>query len=229
MPRIVNYLDNWNWLIILDACRYDYFTKLWNTGRIEPRISLGSCTIETLEKTPQIPDSILITGHPFPLRRKDKFTETIDVGFDYNLSTSPPHYITRWLRKNYAYACRFKRRILWFLQPHHPYIGVTKLNVRIYEDDETKKMTPERKTQALLRKAKRDGILEKAYEDNLKLALQEVRRILPILKGRIVITSDHGEGLGKPLRPKDQPIFSHPGGERKEFEVRLIPWCVVTR
>jgi len=222
----VDYLSKWDWLIILDACRYDYFTKLWKIGRIEPRISLESCSIGVLELMPEIPDSILITGHPFPLKRKDKFTEIIDVGFDYNLSTSPPNYITRWLRENYLYACKFKRRILWFLQPHHPYIGDVKLDVRIYEDPKTKRLTPQAKTEYLLKKAKEDGILEKAYESNLKLVLRTVKWLITVLKGKIVITSDHGEGLGEPLRPGDKPIYSHPCN-RDELEVRLIPWCEI--
>jgi len=227
-PKPISYLEPCDWLIILDACRYDFFVKLWNKGRTEPRLSLGSCTMETLNQMPRIPDSILITGHPFPLRMKDKFTEIIDVGFDFNLSTSPPHYITNYLKNNLTYVNQFKRKILWFLQPHHPYIGETKLDVRIYEDAETGKMTPEEKTQQLLMKAKQEGILEKAYEDNLKLVLSEIEKILPMIRGRIIITSDHGEGLGKPLRPKDQPIFSHPP-EREEYEVRLIPYCIIDK
>jgi len=46
------------------------------------------------------------------------------------------------------------------------------------------------------------------------------------MRGKIVITSDHAEGLGIPLREGDKPVFSHPCGSN-ELEVRLIPWCVI--
>jgi len=225
-PKPLNILGKWDWLVILDACRYDFFKELWKKSQVEARISYGSCTVEFLHKMPPIPNSILVSGHPFPLKRKDKFTTVVDVGFDYNLNTSPPHFITNYVRNNLKRLLVYRRRVLWFLQPHHPYIGETKLNVPIYEDVKNRRMSPERNTIRRLINAKRRGILEKAYRDNLILVLKELEKILPLMKGTVVITADHGEGLGKPLRPQDQPVFSHPCN-RWEWEVRLVPYTVI--
>jgi len=57
--------ENWNYLIILDACRYDYFEKLhrnYFSGVLEKKISLGSGTSEWLRKnfTSYYPDTIYI-------------------------------------------------------------------------------------------------------------------------------------------------------------------------
>jgi len=187
---------------------------------------LDSCTVGVLRKFPRLLDSVIVTGHPFLLKRYDLFDAIIDAGFDYELSTCPPSFVTRKLFEHYAYVNRFKRKILWFLQPHHPYIGETRLDVRIYERDNPREMAPEQRTVRALIEAKRRGILEKAYEDNLKLVLMHVEDLLSHLRGRVVITSDHGEGLGKPLRDGDKPAYGHLCG-RNELEVRLIPWCVV--
>jgi len=222
----IDYLGDWDWMIILDACRYDFFVKLWNRGITEPRLSLASDTIGTLKKMPEIPDSILITGHPFPLRFKHKFTHVIDAGFNYKLSTCPPEYIVHKVINYYKFINKFKRKILWFLQPHHPYLGKTKFDLRIYKDILGRKMTPVQESIAAFAEAKRQGILEKAYRDNLEYVLGYVNKLLGVIKGKIVITSDHAEGLGIPLRKEDKPVLYHPAG-REEWEVRVIPYCVI--
>lgn len=41
--------EEWDYLIILDACRYDYFAAIWENyfdGELEKRVSLGSGTLE---------------------------------------------------------------------------------------------------------------------------------------------------------------------------------------
>ncbi|RLI98014.1 MAG: hypothetical protein DRP00_02920, partial [Candidatus Aenigmatarchaeota archaeon] len=128
---------DWDWLIILDACRYDYFARLWKKSKVEPRLSPASCTLGFLDWLPKIDNSVVITGHPFVFQYKEKFTEIIDAGFDDNLNTTPPWYITRVLRNRYAYVSQFKRKILWFLQPHNPLIGEPRLDVGIFTDPRT--------------------------------------------------------------------------------------------
>ncbi len=225
-PRPLRLDFYWDWLIILDACRYDYFKRLWRRSKVEPRVSPASCTIAFLDWLRPIPDSVVVTGHPFVLSRKDKFTEVIDAGFDYRLNTCPPWYVSRALRHNYGRILKFRRKILWFLQPHHPHIGEPKLNAGIFKDVRTRELSPQIRTTLLFMKAKREGTLSKSYEGNLRLVIEELERILPLLRGRVVITSDHGEGLGEPLRPQDRPVFSHPCG-MEEWEVRLVPFTVL--
>ena len=43
--KVVN--EDWDYLIVLDAARYDIFKKInWIKGNLEYKISLGSCTRE---------------------------------------------------------------------------------------------------------------------------------------------------------------------------------------
>lgn len=225
MYEYIDYDVYFDWMIILDACRYDFFAKNWKIGKVEPKLSLNSCTTSVLAEIPEMKDTVVVTGHPFVLQAKNKFAHVIDAGFNYMLSTTPPHYITRTVIREMKTLIEYPRRILWFLQPHHPYIGETKLNVRIYEGDNIT-FTPQEKTCRLLKKAREEGILLKAYEDNLKLVLKEVKKLISFLHGKIIITSDHAEGLGLPLRETDKPVFSHPCG-LDELEVRLIPYCEI--
>jgi len=223
----VDYDVYFDWLIILDACRYDFFIKNWKIGKTEPRASLDSCTLKVLDKMPPMKDAVVVTGHPFILLRRNKFGKVLDAGFNHNLSTTPPDYITRTVIKHFKTIRRFPKKILWFLQPHHPYIGETKLDVRIYKEDNVT-LTPQEETERKLMEARKKGILLKAYEDNLKLVLKEIKKLLTLIKGKIIITSDHAEGLGLPLTKEDKPVYSHPCG-RKELEVRIIPFCVINK
>lgn len=231
---LVDYKEDWNWLIILDACRYDFFEKvafpkikeIYPNAKLEKRISLASDTVGVLNKFPKFLDIVVVTGHPFVLQRKKLFTRIIDAGFDYNLSTCPPWFMERAFHLYYNSIIKHKRKLLWFLQPHHPFIGRVKLNVRIYEGGKGSPLFGTEKQIPLYKKAKQEGILEKAYEENLKLVIKYVLRMMKKMKGKIVISSDHGDGLGKPLRPEDPPMLAHPGG-RNEWELRLIPWCVI--
>lgn len=70
--------------------------------------------------------------------------------------------------------------------------------------------------------AKRIGIegLRKAYEENLRLVLSYVAKILRYLKGKVVITSDHGELLG------EKRLFGHSSSLR-EPELLEVPWFKV--
>jgi len=225
-PKPLDLRFSWDWLIILDACRYDYFARLWTRSKVEARLSPGSCTVDFLNWMPPLKDAIVITGHPFVLARKDKFAEIIDAGFDDALNTCPPWYITRCLRRNFSRVLRFRRRVLWFLQPHHPHIGTPRLDAGIFSDCQRRALTPQARTTLLFMRAKMAGTLSKSYEANLRLVLREVERILPMLRGKVAITADHGEGLGEPLRARDKPVFSHPCG-RKEWELRLVPFTVL--
>jgi len=234
MIPTVNYKEKWDWLIILDACRYDFFEQIafprikrhFPNARLEKRISLASETTGVLEKFPKLKNSVVLTGHPFVLQREDKFDCIIDAGFDYGLSTCPPWYMSTAFYIFKKKMMRFRRKILWFLQPHHPFVGKIRLDIRIYEGGKGSSLHPTEKIIEEYKKYKEQGVLVEAYKENLKLVISYLMPLLGNMSGRIIITSDHGEGLGLPLRKEDPPVLSHPGG-KKEWELRLIPWCVI--
>lgn len=134
--RVMN--ECWDYLLVLDACRYDYFSDLYRnyfSGELRKGISLGSSTPEWCEESfPDLYSDILyISGNPYINSRREvegfdaktHFWKVIDVwdhGWSENLGTVPPWQINRFsmsLSRRYPY----KRLIIHYLQPHEPYLS----------------------------------------------------------------------------------------------------------
>ena len=125
------YDEEWDNLIILDACRYDTFKELNRIeGRLESRISRGSVTseflIENFRKHPQkstFDDVVYVASNPFVNlllpERFHKIYPVWDYGWDEKLCTIPPEPVV-----NTALEARRlypeKRLIIHFMQPHFP-------------------------------------------------------------------------------------------------------------
>jgi hypothetical protein len=62
--------------------------------------------------------------------------------------------------------------------------------------------------------------LREAYEDNLRLVLGAIAGVLPEIRGRAVVTADHGEMLGEFGK------FDHPGGTCLPQLIE-VPWLEV--
>lgn len=63
--------------------------------------------------------------------------------------------------------------------------------------------------------------LKKLYRKNLEIVLEEVTKLLKYLSGKIVITSDHGEGLG-------DGIIGHPPNLRIPI-LTEVPWFEIEK
>lgn len=135
-----NYLmdDDWDFLIVLDACRFDYFSNLYAkyfTGKLEKRQSLGSCTHEWCMKTfnDHYPDVIYISGNPYinskvnvkGFNGKTHFTKIIDVweyAWDKKQGTVHPSKLNEATQKAIN-KFQDQRFIIHYLQPHAPYLS----------------------------------------------------------------------------------------------------------
>ncbi len=135
-----NYImkDKWDVLIILDACRFDYFSKHYRpyfTGKLEKRISLGSCTSEWCVNsfTDHYPDTIYISANPYinskmkvsGFEGKNHFEKVIDVWkseWDEKLGTVLPNKVNGAAIKIIK-AHPGERFIIHYLQPHAPYLS----------------------------------------------------------------------------------------------------------
>jgi len=226
---------SWNHLIILDACRYDYFSKViydYLDGYLIRAWSPASCTKDWLIKlwnqlhhltyyssTPLVNSK----GVPaFGYIAKDHFSKIVDVwkhGWDEKLSTVPPQNVVFQVSEHLSKHLS-KKSIIHFIQPHAPYIGKTKLVIPGLKADEHLRVGVDI---AIINKVKSGEIkleiLRRAYMDNIKLALKYVALLNEFLEGVIIITSDHGEFLG------ERGMFLHPCGNNSK-EVREIPWFI---
>jgi len=136
--------ETWDNLIILDACRFDFFEKIYKEymdGELEKRISKGSNTGEWLAKTfPDKYDYTYISANPYinsygvslnrcrPEYRNyswnavEHFSNIIDVwefGWKEEVGTIHPKEVN----KAYLSNKDNNKTIIHYVQPHYPYLS----------------------------------------------------------------------------------------------------------
>ncbi len=219
--------EDWDYLIVLDACRYDYFEKYnFLDGELQKKVSLGCNTKEWVEKnfTDNYPDTVVISANSWlskPMlsnligRNPFSYLEKVwDYGWNHKLGTVPPKKVTDATLKTDKEFPN-KRKIIFYLQPHHPFIGKKKL------DWLGKNFKGKHGWTHHVWNALREGQLEleevkEAYKENLNLVLKEIGKILPNLQGKTIITSDHGNCFGEYF------IYGHPSVNVKPL--LEVPW-----
>jgi len=207
--------SDWDNLIVLDDCRFDFFAREYKEflkGRLIEAISPATCTKGWLEACWSIDamhDITYISGSPYitsveRARTRDlscwttkQFTRVIDVwttGMDKSLEAVPPWAINEATKKGFGEG----RHIIHYLQPHIPFIAKFQMDNKTWNPLEITwgKATFE------MRRA--------AYRANLRLVLKHVAELLPLLKGKTVVTSDHGELLGESAYGGDSlKVYGH--------------------
>lgn len=227
--------EDWDTLLVLDACRYDMFEMVHELpGRLEKRESRGSHTSEFLTANFQgrtLRDTVYVTASPQLHRRRDEidveFHDVVNVwreeGWDDDHGTVTPETMADHVRRA-AEEYPNKRIIGHFLQPHYPFIEAAgRLNARTFgNDEEATDVWGE------LMRGRLDATEEevwRAYVGNLQLALEEVEDLLADLRGRIVVTSDHGNMVGERASPVPIREWGHPPGVYTD-QLVTVPWLV---
>jgi hypothetical protein len=136
--RIKN--ENWDRLIVLDACRYDTFEKVYR-DYLDGELSGGtSCCISTPGwlnghfREGDYRDVVYISGNPHINSRKtgegfnvkECFHKVVDVwnfGWDNKLGTVHPREINKAFMKEFRLFPN-KRYVLHYLQPHAPFLSL---------------------------------------------------------------------------------------------------------
>ena len=265
----VNEAD-WDYLIVLDACRYDIFEQEYGEfleGELKKVKSRGSATPEWLKNTftrrysynyisanPYINGEgltlgDLVSGEDWKWKAPEQFQNVVDswiTDWDDELNTVRPEDLTDTALENLDYS----KTVIHYIQPHRPFIS---MNERKFEWAPKNKLEDEEET--ALRKvldatrpfwdpvfsampytfqAKIKGVLglgndyeklarekgeeevKEYYRKDLRLALEEVKRLIQGLDGKVVVTADHGELLG-------EGGWGHYIGG-KEDELLNVPW-----
>jgi len=132
--------SDWDYLMVLDACRYDAFEATYDRffdGTLERRLSKASATPRWLERTfSDEYDLTYVSANPFinsegediggygTYTAADHFMEIIDVwkhGWDRDLGTVPPERVTAAALETVE-SDRDRPVIVHYLQPHGPYL-----------------------------------------------------------------------------------------------------------
>ncbi len=230
--------EDWDNLLILDACRYDMFAdRIGLDGELESRISLGSSSEEFLERnftSGTFHDTVYVNANPYIPRLnldEDTFHAVIDClgDWDTELQTVTPETVARAAADAHE-TYPDKRLIVHFMQPHTPFIG--ELGRNMAGGGWTMDLDVEEEPG--IWKHLRDGTADldvatvwEAYLENLDVVLEEVADLLETLKGKSVITADHGNLVGERLSPiPSRRKYGHPYGVHAE-ELVKVPWFVV--
>lgn len=156
MPEEIYPMEqDWDYLLVLDACRYDYFEKVYDDyfeGDLRRVRSPGSETSEWCRNvfTEKYDDVVYVSGNPrinskVEVRGFDAsehFHEVVDVwdwGWDHELGTVRPEVINEAVldaRGEYP----DKRIIVQYMQPHAPYLGLDPLEYTADRDPEDHKL-----------------------------------------------------------------------------------------
>lgn len=132
--------------MVLDACRYDYFKKLYVSylnGTLEKRISSASSTTEwiTKEFPNRYSDIVYVSANGFVTSTYVKlvnydgskhFYQVVDAwkdGWNEELGTVPPENVTTIALRALS-QFKGKRFIIHYVQPHYPYIILRQLRIR---------------------------------------------------------------------------------------------------
>lgn len=221
--------EDWDNLIILDACRYDFFVDAASLpGTTEQRESRGATTREFIRGNftgKSRYDTVYVSANPWYPRLQDELESVLHDYIDVHsgdkrdavdgLTTRPETVTAHAQTASEQY--QNKRLIVHYLQPHQPYLGEFGRDKFDFHGN----------TLISIKRSdvSRDDVV-RAYRENLELVLSEVHRLLSTLHGKTVVTADHGELLGDRQRPIPIRHYGHPCGVYVE-ELVKVPWHVV--
>lgn len=225
--------EDWDNLILLDACRFDIATDIFNK-EVNYRWSGGSNSEEFLEfnlKNYEADDTVWVTANPHVSKFDDqifKVVELWDTHWDETLQTVPPESVVESALQAESQHPD-KRIIAHFMQPHYPFIGDIgrerlpnhgsftgngiRADERTYEDIWT----------LLQRDEVSRGLVKNAYRENLKIVSSHAEKLSRSLRGLSVISSDHGNVFGYQIGPIPIRLYGHPYGFAIEDLIK-VPW-----
>jgi len=239
-------------LIILDGCRLDYFLKHINAfqefklNNLLPVISHGSCTLEWLRNTFQQPlkNILYISGNGFVWKKRNSFAKVIklwDFAWDDNHGTVLAGAVNEAIKVVFEQGVT--KVIAHYNQPHAPFVKGFKLNVAhddLYENGAYQGYILASKNS----KVRKEFV--RSYNENVYYVMSEVDKLIRYFNDlkenlTIIITSDHGECLGRfgfidyigfrelaglPWMLGLYKIVDHPCN-RKYPELVCVPWMEI--
>ncbi|WP_276280667.1 hypothetical protein [Halorussus caseinilyticus] len=227
------YDDDWDVLVVLDACRTDLMREVADDypflGEVGTFDSPGSHSQEWMaanfgdDRREEIRDTAYVTANPFSEKMLDAdsfavLDEVWRYAWDDELGTVPPRPVTD-RAISVARERSPDRLVVHYMQPHVPFVA----------EGQSGDLTPstfgggERfdSTWTDLQTGELDrGEVWESYRANLELALDDVALLAENVDAdRLVVTADHGNALG------EWGVYEHPQGVPLSC-LRRVPWCV---
>jgi hypothetical protein len=228
--------EDWDTLILLDACRFDDFQKI-NTleGKLEYRISKAVDSREFIKKNfvgKNHTDIAYVTANPHvKLINDNVFYDIITAplsNWDSDLQCVPPAEVTKAAIKSHRKYSN-KRIIVHYMQPHGPPLGPTGDVLRSEFQIEGPR-TNEKEGKRMMRLVAEGKIsnyhARKAYRETLKIVLSEVEELIENISGKVVISADHGEMFGENPYFFLGDLYEHYGNPKTK-ELCKVPWFIL--
>jgi hypothetical protein len=224
----------WDNLVILDACRCDYYAETTQfDGEFDCRESRGSASHEFIRgnfTNRRLHDTVYVSGNRWFLKLRDQLDCELhayrDVERDFHVDRPDGDgeegyvpYPETVMEAAAEAAAEFpeKRLIVHLMQPHKPYLGA-----------HSDQFTYEAGLRTTMQVSEADtDTLRAAYRETLEITLDAVAARLDALDGRTVVTADHGELLGERVSPLPVRWYGHPEGIYVP-ELVEVPWHVVS-
>lgn len=225
--------QDWDTLIILDACRFDDFEQYNHIpGDLDYVISQGVDSPEFIQRNfldKQFPDTVYVTANPHVhLIGDDVFHNIISdpiSNWNHELNcVEPSDVATAAIHAHERYPN--KRIIVHFMQPHDPPLGETGMELRSKYKISGPQSTDNRIMQLVAEEVISEQKARKAYRETLSIVLNEVDDMLSSIDGKVVVTSDHGEMFGKDPYPLLGKLYEHYRNPRT-VELCRVPWLIV--
>jgi hypothetical protein len=215
--------EDWDNLIILDACRYDIINDTIGDHDVDYKNLDSSTSSEFIDKYfkgNEYRDTIYVTSNPYGARVNDVFYKKI-TPYDGEYDIIEDTHGESW-KPDIVFDTALgvikenpnKKMIVHFMQPHAPYFGEAadqlreKIRTRGYEfwawDDgiEREEMDNNQYILSNLLDAAKKGVITadeliEVYIENLEIVLEYAYRLSDKMEGKTVLTADHGEMLGE--------------------------------
>jgi len=236
-PQGVDIMNrDWDNLIILDACRYDFF-QYFNMidGELSEITSKGSESWEFMEENfvgKSFHDTVYVTANPhsskLPTETFHSVVNLLESHWVEDESTVlPEDMVAETLRIQEDFPN--KRIISHFMQPHYPFIGELGSSVEhrgIRPTGDTSSEKPNPWIQLTLYSGVDAEQTISAYKENHEIAINHAADLVDGLEGKTVVTADHANLLGEWTFPVPKRIFGHPRNFHKR-ELISVPWLEI--
>ncbi|AXG07708.1 hypothetical protein DU500_15420 [Haloplanus rubicundus] len=235
--------EDWDNLVLLDACRYDYFeTQNDIPGELSRVVSHGGRSWEFMQGNfvgEQFHDTVYVTGNPHTEKlRSDVFHAVeplyLNAWDDERETVLPGDVVEAAVAAHEEYPN--KRLLVHFMQPHRPYLGETGerlrdqfqirgFNRRIAHDGAR---TDQPSFSTLMERGEIPiDMTRQAYRETLDIVLDHTKELVDELSGKSVVSADHGEMLGETLIPGTRPKFGHSLEYIRNETLYVVPWLDV--
>lgn len=221
---------DWDICIILDACRYDLLMSVKDEfdwiRNVEKKHSIASESQKWMKRTflfEDLSNIDYICGNPLSEKvgiKECGFNHVYEIWQDYwndEYGTIMPKYITNQIKGKMISSD--KRILAHYMQPHYPFVKGSligpKMSAGPTKHDEIYNIWDLLEKGEYTYKEVWEG-----YKHNLRVVLEYVGIIVKHTDRQILITSDHGNGLG------ENGIYGHPKN-CKSKEVREIPHIMI--